>query len=134
MRISDWSSDVCSSDLMVYQCHVTSQGALNMAIFQRSADAFLGLPWNQIGGSVLLLMLAEQAGLKPGELVWMGGDVHIYTNHFDQVQEQIKSEPPYFPTIRLNSKPSSIDGYRIEAVEVSGYDPHPAIQGDVAVY
>src|SRR3546814_17999568 len=53
---------------MVYQCHVTSQGALNMAIFQRSADAFLGLPWNQIGGSVLLLMLAEQAGLKPGEL------------------------------------------------------------------
>src|SRR3546814_14552356 len=61
---------------MVYQCHVTSQGALNMAIFQRSADAFLGLPWNQIGGSVLLLMLAEQAGLKPGELVWMGGDVH----------------------------------------------------------
>src|SRR3546814_4260879 len=89
MRISDWSSDVCS------------QGALNMAIFQRSADAFLGLPWNQIGGSVLLLMLAEQAGLKPGELVWMGGDVHIYTNHFDQVQEQIKREPRNFPTICL---------------------------------
>src|SRR3546814_1026160 len=102
MRISDWSSDVCSSDL------------LNMAIFQRSADAFLGLPWNQIGGSVLLLMLAEQAGLKPGELVWMGGDVHIYTNHFDQVQEQIKREPRNFPTIRLTRKPSSIDGYRSE--------------------
>src|SRR3546814_4490521 len=113
MRISDWSSDVCSSDL-------TSQGALNMAIFQRSADAFLGLPWNQIGGSVLLLMLAEQAGLKPGELVWMGGDVHIYTNHFDQVQEQIKREPRNFPTIRLTRKPSSIDGYRIEDFEVSG--------------
>src|SRR3546814_8307151 len=94
-----------------------------MAIFQRSADAFLGLPWNQIGCSVLLLMLAEQAGLKPGELVWMGGDVHIYTNHFDQVQEQIKREPRNFPTIRLTRKPSSIDGYRIEDFEVSGYDP-----------
>src|SRR3546814_12377216 len=103
---------------MVYQCHVTSQGALNMAIFQRSADAFLGLPWNQIGGSVLLLMLAEQAGLKPGELVWMGGDVHIYTHHFDQVQAQIKREPRNFPTIRLTRKPSSIDGYSIEDFEV----------------
>src|SRR3546814_5195862 len=72
---------------MVYQCHVTSQGALNMAIFQRSADAFLGLPWNQIGGSVLLLMLAEQAGLKPGELVWMGGDVHIYTRSEEHTSE-----------------------------------------------
>lgn len=118
---------------MVYQFHVNSRGELNCLVYQRSCDLFLGWSFNQVGGSALLLMLAQQAGLKPGELVWVGGDVHIYLNHIEQVREQILREPRPFPTMRLTRQAVSIDDYRIEDFEVSGYDPHPPIQGDVAV-
>lgn len=118
---------------MVYQFHVNSRGELNCLIFQRSCDLFLGWPFNQVGGSALLLMLAQQAGLTPGELVWVGGDVHVYLNHVDQVREQLAREPRPFPTMRLNRQADSIDGYRIEDFEVTGYEPHASIRGDVAV-
>lgn len=118
---------------MVYQFHVNSRGELNCLIFQRSCDLFLGAPFNFVGGSALLLMLAQQAGLTPGELVWVGGDVHIYLNHQNQAREQISREPRPFPTMNLSRKASSIDDYRIEDFEVLGYDPHSAIPGDVAV-
>lgn len=118
---------------MVYQFHVNSRGELNCLVYQRSCDLFLGWSFNQVGGSALLLMLAQQAGLKPGELVWVGGDVHIYLNHIDQVREQIRREPRPLPTMRLTRQAASIDDYRIEDFEVTGYDPHPPIQGDVAV-
>ena len=118
---------------MVYQFHVNSRQELSCLIFQRSCDLFLGAAFNFTGGAALLLMLAQQAGLKPGELVWVGGDVHIYANHFDQAREQMGRTPRPFPTMRLARQPASIDGYRIEDFELTGYDPHPAIHGDVAV-
>ncbi len=118
---------------MVYQFHVNSRGEVSCLIFQRSCDLFLGAPFNFTGGAALLLMIAQQAGLKPGELVWVGGDVHIYLNHVEQVRELIARSPRPLPTMKLVRKPASIDDYRIEDFEVSGYDPHPAIHGDVAV-
>jgi thymidylate synthase len=118
---------------MVYQFHVNSRNELSCLIFQRSCDLFLGWSFNQVGGSVLLLMLAQQAGLTPGELVWVGGDVHVYLNHVYQVREQMAREPRPFPTMRLTRHPASIDDYRIEDFEVAAYNPHPPIHGDVAV-
>lgn len=118
---------------MVYQFHVNSRNELNCLLFQRSCDLFLGAAFNFTGASALLLMLAQQAGLTPGELVWIGGDVHVYLNHHDQVREQVSREPRPAPTMRLLRHPPSIDDYRIEDFELSGYDPHPAIHGDVAV-
>ena len=118
---------------MVYQFHVNSRRELSCLIFQRSCDLFLGAPFNFTGGAALTHMLAQQAGLLPGELVWVGGDVHIYLNHVDQVRAQTAREPRPLPTLKLLRQPPSIDGYRIEDFEVAGYDPHPSIQGDVAV-
>jgi len=118
---------------MVYQFHVNSRGELSCLIFQRSCDLFLGAPFNFSGGAALVHMLAQQADLKPGELVWVGGDVHVYLNHVDQVRAQIAREPRPLPAMLLTRRPDSIDDYRIEDFEVTGYDPHPPIHGDVAV-
>jgi len=118
---------------MVYQYHVTSDGRLNCLLFQRSVDLLLGAAFNFVGATALQLMLAQQAGLRPGELVWVAGDAHLYLNHLDQAREQISREPRPFPTMRLTRKPDSIDGYRIEDFTVEGYDPHGAIKADVAV-
>lgn len=118
---------------MVYQFHVTAAGKLNCLLYQRSADLFLGVAFNWTGASALLLMLADQAGLTPGSLVWVGGDCHVYLNHQEQVREQIARAPRQFPTMRLARRAASIDDYRIEDFVVDGYDPHPAIRGDVAV-
>ena len=118
---------------MVYQFHVDSKGRLNCLLFQRSADLFLGVAFNWAGASALLLMLAQQAGLTPGELVWVGGDVHLYSNHEAQARAQAARAPRGFPTMRLVRHAASIDDYRIEDFVVEGYDPHPPITGDVAV-
>jgi len=118
---------------MVYQFHVNSRNELSCLIFQRSCDLFLGAPFNFAGGAALVHMLAQQADLKPGELVWVGGDVHIYLNHVEQVRQLIAREPRPLPTMTLKRRAASIDDYRIEDFEVTGYDPHPAIHGEVAV-
>lgn len=118
---------------MVYQFHTTSDGRLNCMMFQRSCDILLGAPFNFTGATALQLMLAQQAGLEPGEFVWAGGDVHLYLNHVDQAHEQLRRTPRPAPTMRLVRKPASIDDYTIEDFEVAGYDPHPAIKADVAV-
>ena len=118
---------------MVYQFHVTSRGELNCLLFQRSCDLFLGAAFNFFGAAALVHMLAQQAGLTPGELVWVGGDVHVYLNHQDQVRAQLGREPREFPTMRLLRNPGSIDGYRFADFAVDGYLPHPPIHGDVAV-
>lgn len=117
---------------MVYQYHVTGDGRLNSLLFQRSCDAMLGLPFNWIGATALQLMLAQQAGLRPGELVWMGGDVHLYVNHLDQAREQLSREARAAPRMTLASR-LSIDDYGIEDFGLDGYDPHPAIKAAVAV-
>ncbi len=118
---------------MVYQFHVAKENRLNMLIFQRSCDLFLGAPFNLAGGAALQAMIAQQTGLEPGELVWMGGDVHLYLNHLDQAREQLRRAPRGFPTLALTRRPPSIDDYRIEDFEVSGYRPHEAIAAEVAV-
>ena len=118
---------------MVYQYHVTSDGRLNCMLMQRSADLVLGCPFNFISSVALQLMLAQQADLRPGEFVWVGGDVHLYLNHLDQAREQLSREPRPFPQMRLTRRAASIDDYRIEDFEVEGYSPHDAIKADVAV-
>ncbi|MEI4508019.1 thymidylate synthase [Sphingopyxis sp. CCNWLW253] len=118
---------------MVYQYHVNSRGEVNCLLFQRSCDLFLGGAFNLAAASALLLILAQQANLTPGELIWVVGDAHVYSNHVDQVREQISRDPRPFPTMRLTRYPASIDDYRIEDFEVSEYDPHPPIHGEVAV-
>lgn len=118
---------------MVYQYHVTSDGRLNCLLFQRSVDLLLGAAFNFVGATALQLMLAQQAGLVPGELVWVGGDVHLYLNHLVQAREQLTREPRAFPTMRLVRQPETIDGYRIEDFVVDDYAPHPPIKADVAV-
>ena len=118
---------------MVYQFHTTSDGRLNCMMFQRSCDILLGAPFNFTGAVALQLMLAQQAGLEPGEFIWAGGDVHLYLNHVDQAREQLSRTPRPAPTMRLLRKAQSIDAYTIDDFEVAGYDPHPPIKADVAV-
>jgi thymidylate synthase len=118
---------------MVYQYHVTSDGRLNCLLFQRSVDLLLGAPFNYVGAAALQLMLAQQARLRPGELIWVGGDTHLYNNHLDQAREQLKREPRAFPSMQLVRHAASIDDYRIEDFEVVGYSPHAAIKADVAI-
>lgn len=118
---------------MVYQYHVTSDGRLNALLYQRSVDLLLGAPFNFVGAAALQRMLAQQAGLQPGELVWVGGDVHLYRNHFDQARAQLARTPTAFPKMRLESRAESIDDYRIEDFSVEGYAPQAAIRADVAV-
>ncbi len=117
---------------MVYQFFVRD-GKLSCLLFQRSADHFLGTPFNWVGASALMLMLAQQAGLTPGELIWNGGDVHLYLNHVEQAHELLSRSPRPAPRLRLIRHAASIDDYRIEDFELTGYDPHPAIKADVAV-
>ncbi|MCD6681888.1 MAG: thymidylate synthase [Burkholderiaceae bacterium] len=118
---------------MVYQFHCTSDGRLNCLMFQRSCDLLLGAPFNWIGTVALQAMLAQQAGLRPGEFVWMAGDVHLYLNHLAQAREQLARVPRAAPRLRLLRHPASIDEYSIDDFAVEGYEPHPPIRADVAV-
>ncbi len=118
---------------LLYQYHVTSDGRLNSLLFQRSVDVLLGLPFNLVGATALQLMLAQQAGLRPGSFTWFGGDTHLYLNHLTQAREQLGRTPRPLPSMRLTRQPDSIDDYRIEDFEVTGYDPHPPIKAEVAV-
>jgi len=118
---------------MVYQFHCTQDGRLSCLLYQRSGDLLLGCPFNWVGATALLAMIAQQTGLTPGEFVWVGGDVHLYLNHIEQARLQAERTPRPWPTLRLLRKPASIDDYRIEDFEVDGYNPHAAIKADVAV-
>jgi thymidylate synthase len=117
---------------MVYQYHV-ADGRLNGLLFQRSADVFLGLGWNICEAALLLHMLAQQVGLAAGELVWMGGDVHLYLNHLEQAELQLTREPRPLPKLVLTRRPPSIFDYRYEDFQLLGYNPHPNIPAAVAV-
>jgi thymidylate synthase len=116
----------------MYQLNVID-GKLSLALFQRSADMFLGVPFNIASYSLLAMVIAQIAGYKPGEFVHMVGDAHIYSNHYDQVLEQVSREPRPFPTIKINPKLKNIDDVKFEDFEVEGYDPHPPIKGKITV-
>jgi thymidylate synthase len=118
---------------LLYQYHVTGGGRLNAMLYQRSVDAYLGLPFNLVGAVALQAMLAQQAGLELGEFVWVGGDAHLYLNHLPQAREQLAREPRPAPRLALQRCAASIDDYRIEDFAVDGYDPHPPIHAEVAV-
>lgn len=119
-------------------CHCLFQtqvaaGRLNLQLYQRSADVFLGVPFNIASYALLTHMLAQQCGLEPGVFVWTGGDCHLYSNHLDQAREQLGREPRALPKLTLLRKPGAIDEYRFEDFEISAYDPHPHIKAEVAV-
>ena len=119
-------------------CHCLFQtqvagGRLNLQLYQRSADIFLGVPFNIASYALLTHMLAQQCGLEPGTFVWTGGDCHLYLNHLDQAREQLSRAPRPLPCLRINRKPDAIDGYAYEDFEIADYDPHPHIKAEVAV-
>ena len=119
-------------------CHAMFQfyvadGKLSCQLYQRSADTFLGVPFNIAAYALLTLMVAQQVGLEPGEFVWTGGDVHIYDNHLDQVTEQLSRSPFPYPKLRLRRKPASIFDYELDDFEVLDYQHHPGIKAPIAV-
>ncbi|MBY8825897.1 thymidylate synthase [Sphingomonas colocasiae] len=119
-------------------CHCLFQtqvadGRLNLQLYQRSADVFLGVPFNIASYALLTHMLADQCGLKPGTFVWTGGDTHLYLNHLDQAREQLARDPRPLPALHILRTPETIDAYEYEDFEIVGYEPHPHIKAPVAV-
>ena len=117
---------------VLFQFYVTVDGRLSCHLYQRSADLFLGVPFNLASYGLLTCMIAQQCELRPGDLVWSGGDVHLYSNHLEQAREQLRRRPRAYPTIELGGAPSIFD-YDADSVRVIGYDPHPPIAAPVAV-
>lgn len=109
------------------------RGKLSCQLYQRSADIFLGVPFNIASYALLTHMVAQQCDLDVGDFIWTGGDCHIYSNHTEQVALQLSREPRPYPTLTIKRRPDSIFDYQFEDFEVTGYDPHPAIKAPVAV-
>lgn len=125
-------------DMALPPCHALFQfyvadGKLSCQLYQRSCDTFLGLPFNIASYALLTHMMAQQCDLEVGEFVWTGGDVHIYSNHLDQVQTQLAREPFALPTLHIKRKPNSIFDYQFEDFEILNYQAHPSIKAPIAV-
>jgi len=118
---------------MTYQFHVTEAGGLSCLLFQRSCDVALGLPFNLFAAALLTAMLAQQTGLAPRELIWSGGDVHLYQNHAELVREQLARRPAGDPRLTLGAAPPSLFDYRIDDVFIRDYAPQEHIRAPVAV-
>lgn len=119
-------------------CHALFQfyvadGKLSCQLYQRSADIFLGVPFNIASYALLTHMVAQQCDLDVGDFIWTGGDCHLYSNHMEQVQLQLSRDPRPYPKLKLRRKPASIFDYEYEDFEIVGYDPHPHIKAPVAV-
>jgi thymidylate synthase len=116
----------------LFQFYVAN-GKLSCQLYQRSADFFLGVPFNIASYSLLTIMIAQVCNLEPGEFVWTGGNVHLYQNHFEQVQEQLSREPRPLPTMKINPDVKDIFSFTYDDFEVVDYDPHPYIKAPIAV-
>lgn len=135
--VSAWNpADI--PDMALAPCHALFQfyvadGRLSCQLYQRSADLFLGVPFNIASYALLTHMVAQQTGLEVGDFVWTGGDCHIYDNHLEQVAEQLSRDPYPAPTLRFARRPDSIFDYEFDDFIVEGYQHHPAIRAAVAV-
>jgi thymidylate synthase len=117
---------------MFFQFYV-ADGKLSLQMYQRSADIFLGVPFNIASYALLLLMMAQVTGLKPGEFIHTLGDAHIYSNHLEQVNLQLTREPRELPTMKINPNVKDIFSFKYEDFTLENYNPHPHIAGVVAV-
>jgi thymidylate synthase len=135
--VSAWN--VADLDRMALQpCHAffqfyVAEGKLSCQMYQRSADLFLGVPFNIASYALLTHMVAQQTGLELGDFVWTGGDCHLYNNHMQQVEEQLKRAPMRLPQLVIKRRPASIFDYKFEDFEIAGYQSHAAIKAPVAV-
>lgn len=119
-------------------CHAFFQfyvadGKLSCQLYQRSADIFLGVPFNIASYALLVLMVAQVCDLKPGDFVWTGGDCHLYSNHFEQAKEQLSRTPRHLPTLRINPEVKDLFAFKFEDFELVGYEPHAHIKAPVAI-
>ena len=135
--VSAWN--VAELDQMALApCHCLFQfyvadGRLSCQLYQRSADVFLGVPFNIASYALLTHMVAQQADLRVGDFIWTGGDSHLYLNHIEQANEQLARKLLPLPTLALKRRPASISDYRFEDFEIVGYESHPHIKAAVAV-
>ena len=119
-------------------CHAffqfyVAQGKLSCQLYQRSADIFLGVPFNIASYALLTHMVAQQCDLEVGDFIWTGGDCHLYSNHFDQVELQLSREPFAYPKLIIQRKPASLFDYQFEDFVIEDYEHHPHIKAPVAV-
>ena len=137
MIVSAWNpSDI--PDMALAPCHCLFQfyvadGRLSCQLYQRSADVFLGVPFNIASYALLTMMMAQVSGHRPGEFVHTFGDAHLYLNHLEQADEQLSRDPRALPSMRINPDVNSVFDFQFGDFELTDYDPHPHIKGDVAV-
>ena len=135
--VSAWNVGLIG-DMALPPCHAFFQfyvadGKLSCQLYQRSADIFLGVPFNIASYALLTHMVAQQCDLEVGDFVWTGGDCHLYSNHFEQVQTQLPREPFPYPTLKIMRKPDSIFDYQYEDFVIENYQHHAHIKAPVAV-
>lgn len=137
LMVSAWNPALVD-EMALPPCHALFQfyvadGRLSCQLYQRSADVFLGVPFNIASYALLTMMLAQVCGLQPGEFVHTFGDAHLYSNHFEQAQLQLGREPRALPKMKLNAEVRNIFDFKFEDFELTDYDPHPHIKAAVAV-
>lgn len=137
IMVSAWNVGELSQ-MALMPCHALFQfyvadGRLSCQLYQRSADVFLGVPFNIASYALLTLMIAQECGLRPGDFVWTGGDTHIYSNHLEQVKKQLERTPRALPVMKLNPEIKSVFDFTFDDFELLNYDPYPGIKAPVAI-